>query len=372
MCVDSFGCIFGILLICVAVILLLWNEGRAVRRAQLLDEALSKCQPLTDTELVFDSNNGHLVHLTGTMTTDEPLVDTQYGVSVPAVKLRRRVEMYQWMEHAHTEEYEEDGEKKKRTTYHYSREWRTDLVNSLYFAERWFHENPSTFPIKHKKWIAQQAMVGSFQLSPALLDLISDWKPVQLSLTPEMEQEQVKIHDDYIYYSHNHWFPEIGDVRINYDFAGMCDPANPNYVSIIARQSLGGQLTTYYSADQGEELLLLHFGVESHEEMLARENMSNIMMTWLYRTIGWIVSVIGFHILTNLGRCIGDLPIIREMINCGLLIANLLLASSVTLTTIAIGWLRHRPLIAIALFSSAAIPYMIIRRRGRNPKSNLA
>lgn len=63
--------------------------------------------------------------------------------------------------------------------------------------------------------------------------MISDWKPVQLSLTPEMEQEQVKIHDDYIYYSHNHWFPEIGDVRINYDFAGMCDPANPNYVRNI-------------------------------------------------------------------------------------------------------------------------------------------
>ena len=42
-----------------------------MRRAQLLGEALSKCHPLTDTELVFDSNNGHLVHLTGTMTTDE-------------------------------------------------------------------------------------------------------------------------------------------------------------------------------------------------------------------------------------------------------------------------------------------------------------
>jgi len=36
-------------------------------------------------------------------------------------------------------------------------------------------------------------------------------------------------------------------------------------VSIIARQSLGGQLTTYYSKDLGEELLLLHFGIESHE-----------------------------------------------------------------------------------------------------------
>ena len=36
-------------------------------------------------------------------------------------------------------------------------------------------------------------------------------------------------------------------------------------VSIIARQSPGGELTTYYSDSLGEELLLLHFGVESHE-----------------------------------------------------------------------------------------------------------
>ena len=124
-------------------------------------------------------------------------------------------------------------------------------------------------------------LTNCFHSFVALLDLISDWKPVQLSLTPEMEQEVVKIYDNYIYHSRDLWLSEIGDVRISYDFAGMCDPANPNYVrnipyflnlfllllqvSIIARQSLGGQLTTYYSADLGEELLVLHFGVESHE-----------------------------------------------------------------------------------------------------------
>ena len=64
----------------------------------------------------------------------------------------------------------------------------------------------------------------------ALVDLISDWKPVQLSLTKEMEQEGVKIYDNYIYYCHNLRSPENGDVRIKYDFAGMCDLANPNYV----------------------------------------------------------------------------------------------------------------------------------------------
>lgn len=64
----------------------------------------------------------------------------------------------------------------------------------------------------------------------ALIELISNWKPVHLSFTHEMEQEGVKIHDNFICYGHNPWLPEIGDVRIKYDFAGMSDLANPDYV----------------------------------------------------------------------------------------------------------------------------------------------
>ena len=42
-----------------------------MRRAQLLDEALYKCRPLSNIDQVYDSNNDHLVHLTGPLTTDE-------------------------------------------------------------------------------------------------------------------------------------------------------------------------------------------------------------------------------------------------------------------------------------------------------------
>ena len=64
----------------------------------------------------------------------------------------------------------------------------------------------------------------------ALVDLITDWKSVQLSLTHEMEQEGMKIDNNYIYSSYNLWFPDIGDIRIKYDFAGMSDSANPSHV----------------------------------------------------------------------------------------------------------------------------------------------
>ena len=67
----------------------------------------------------------------------------------------------------------------------------------------------------------------------ALVDLISDWKPIQLSLTREMKQQKFKIYDNHIYYSYKPWHPHVGDIRIRYDFAGMSDSANPSHVRNI-------------------------------------------------------------------------------------------------------------------------------------------
>jgi len=113
--------------------------------------------------------------------------------------------------------------------------------------------------------------------------------------------------------------------------------------------------------------------------MLSKEHTSNIIATWVYRGIGWCGTFIGFILFTNLGMYLGEyikyckyqhvysmpiavegIPIIRELVGCGLLVANIILASSVTIFTIAIGWLRHRPLIAIALLVMASIPYMMM------------
>ena len=52
-----------------------WFQSRAVWRAYLLDEALSRCRPLTNIDIAFDSNNGHLVHLTGALITTEVSVN---------------------------------------------------------------------------------------------------------------------------------------------------------------------------------------------------------------------------------------------------------------------------------------------------------
>ncbi|XP_030634218.1 transmembrane protein 43-like [Chanos chanos] len=114
------GMVVGIAVFAFSFYVLFTNEGRAIRTAASLDEGLSQVVSVHPSSGVDFQNNGRLIHISGPLRTSQPIYDPNYNIAVQAVKLRREVEMYQWVEHQESRDYEENGETKTETTYTYS------------------------------------------------------------------------------------------------------------------------------------------------------------------------------------------------------------------------------------------------------------
>lgn len=96
-CSVLFTYTVGLSLVAAAVCLLLWNEHRAGALSKALDQALEQVVHIEEGQSV-PTNSTRLIHITGQLSSRQVAIDEAYNVSVAAVKLRRLVEMYQWVE----------------------------------------------------------------------------------------------------------------------------------------------------------------------------------------------------------------------------------------------------------------------------------
>ena len=136
------GVLVGILLFGAAFPLLFWNESRSVDRARAMKEGRAGVVTLDRVDKIDSGKEGRLVWLTGKAVTDETLRDEEFAVAVNAIRLRRTVEMYQWVE-------EKDSETKKKmgggtetvTTYRYNKKWSDSPIDSSRFSKEDGHAN---------------------------------------------------------------------------------------------------------------------------------------------------------------------------------------------------------------------------------------
>ena len=96
--------------------LLLWNEHNAVATAKSLEEGAAACLDVP-ADKVDDANEGKLVHVSGDATTAETLKDDLFGVSASALKLARKVEIYQWEERTEKKNEKKVGGREVTKTY---------------------------------------------------------------------------------------------------------------------------------------------------------------------------------------------------------------------------------------------------------------
>ncbi|XP_070758821.1 transmembrane protein 43 isoform X1 [Enoplosus armatus] len=361
------GTVVGVGLFFLSFYVLFTNEGRALQTASSLDEGLSQVVSLGPFSSLDLQNDNRLVHLSAQLRTSQPLHDPNYRVVVQAVKLKRQVEMYQWVEYRESKDYQEDGETKTETTYTYNTEWKSELINSRNFDKEIGHQNPSAMAVESVTVVAPEVRVGPFTLSKGLVEQVNDFETLSLrDLTAVNLDPFLSIDDDYFYHTQNPRRPEVGDVRVRFSFAGLSGETSrlgpPQTVSVVAMQR--GEQLMPFKTRAGDTLEILYLEELSAEEVFMKEHQYNSMKTWGLRAAGWALMFLSIQLTMRIIYTLVDwVPILRELVSVGLKIFALCVSCSLSLLTIAVGWLFYRPLVAAALGALALLPVFLARSR---------
>lgn len=353
------GILFGFILIAAAIIVLFWNEGRAVARYKTLQEGRGAVMSVMPNE-VIPENEGKLVHMSGEVKVDESVSDPIFNVSSTCVKLKRHVEMYQWEEDKTTKEKKKiGGSKEKVTTYTYKKKWNDRLIHSDDFSKPEGHSNPAEMIYQSDTFTASNPRLGAFKLSSGLIHLMRNYKKHSLNSKMELPRElsgKAKIVGGKIYIGKDPANPEIGDMKISFK------KIKPSQVSLITKQS--GDSFSPYRTSNGGTIEILKSGTWSAQDLLKDSEESNAMLTWILRAGGFIIMGIGFSMLfAPLGVLADVLPLLGTIVSAGTGFIAFLLAGIISLFTISLAWIFYRPLIGVPLILLAASMIFLMKSK---------
>ncbi len=357
---DAFGNIlFGVILALGGMVLLFWNEGRSIKRIRVIEEGKASLVNIVSGDDMLPQNEGKLVYLSTLATTDEHLVDPLFDVNFDGIALERWVQMYQWSEtkDQNTEE-DKKGNQTTTTTYSYSKDWYSTQQQSSEFARPTDHQNPSMV-FKGETFMAQNVFVGPLKLSSSLVSQIENATimPATEVKIPEQFQSKVTVVGNEIYLGGEPDNPKVGDLKVWFSTTSPC------VVSVIAQQK-DGLLQTYYT-DNGP-LEILKTGEFTSDELFVAEANSNKLLTWGLRAAGWLLVWVGTALVFEIVDILAIfIPFIGNIIRTGVGFIILVMATSVSLLTVAVGWIYYRPLLAYSLIGAAVILCIlpILRKR---------
>ncbi|XP_017053462.1 transmembrane protein 43 homolog [Drosophila ficusphila] len=352
--------LFGVILFVAGSTMLCWNEGRAVHSMMALDEAHAEIYSVRFTEEEQELGlEGRIVHLSGPILVGEPLTEPDYNIQLLAVKLRRRVQMYQWVEETVEHNFGEsvgttDSDSR---TYYYTREWRDKIVDSRNFYNRFGHTNPSHFPIESHVQVADAVYIGRHELGAEVKEKFGNYQELTSDIRPE--DSSVKLHLGIYYHTNDVFNPEVGDLRLLFSFAGM-----EGEVYSVVGQLSGNKLVPYITS-RGLSVLLVYPGGLSVQEVFRLEAHAQVLRTWCWRLVGWLLIFFGVTCNTKILRLLcNNVPLLAFLTPDPQFPAagNILIAFSLALTLAAVAWILHRPVIGACLFLAGASPYVWFTR----------
>ena len=354
------GILFGVIVIPVAIILLWWNEGRAVTTANSLKEGAAAVVHVA-ADKVDPANDKKLVHVTGEAKTDALVVDTDYGVSVPALRLVRTEEIYQWVESQKSEKKQKvGGGEETTTTYTYDKKWVGEPVRSAEFKQPEGHTNEGDLIAGDENMSAEKVKLGAFdvpkkwvkEMGRPMARAVTD---ADLATLPADLKDGTKIQDGAFYIGANPKEPKIGDVRVSYEIV------KPGTFSILAAQI--GETFEPYQTKAGDALSFIEEGTVSAETMFKNAASANSMITWVVRFLGFLVMAFGFMAIMRPLSVLGSvIPFIGNIIGMGTGLISFALAGAISFLVIAMAWIFVRPLLGIAMLALAIGAFLYTRK----------
>lgn len=343
-----------------AVVLLFWNEGRAVDRATTLALGADRVISVS-ADRVDPANDGELVHVSGVTTISGSLRDPLFGIDQPAIRLQRQVEMYQWVEERESKTREKlGGGTETVTTYRYEKKWSDRLQDSDDFQDASAHRNPKSIPLEQAEWSADSVRLGAFRLNPAQ---VAELGPTQslslagLSWPGKVVDKPVIARGDHLFLGKTPDEPRVGDLRVRFEWVA------PGDVSVVAAQQ--GDSFTALVTPSGELALLENARVDA-QAMFATARHNNTMLTWLLRGVGLLLLFIGWKLVLNPLRTFAAVvPFFARIVDFGTGVVAIALTLVIGLSTIALAWMVARPLLSVALLAGTlALVFGLLRRRG--------
>lgn len=333
--------LLGFLGLTSGILVIVWNEARAVETTKLLEEAILSVTQVSPDYPIDKNHIGKLLYITGIITVQEPLTEIDYGVSVSAVKLKRRVQMYQWVEEE-TQNINAEGNVIDNSYYYYT-EWRDKLIDSTSFAHSVGHWNPKEFPIKSQTQINENVKIGYYNLGLELKEKFNDY--VEITSDERPERRDIKLHAGLYYHSHDVWNPEIGDIRIQFSYAGQ----HGQIVTLVAMLDDTNSLVPFKSK-HGLDVLILRLGFFSLEDVFTLEHAQNRFVTWLYRGGGWALMYLGCICLSNILRSlIMRSRLLRDVLPTSHSSLKMTVSMSMSIFVTALAWMWYRPILGIFL-----------------------
>jgi len=359
------GMLVGLGLIVGATILVFWNEGRAVQTARSLTEGEGLVID-GDAAKVDPAHEGKLIHVSGELATKLPLTDPEFGISTPAARLVRTVEVYQWKEESRTETRKNlGGSEDKVTTYTYTLVWSEPRLDSSRFHDPGGHENPQ-LRYRRLEVAARDAMLGAFRPGEAALRRLAANEEFRIdpAAAPTLRDRFgfATVDDGRIFVGADPARPRLGDIRVSYLVARI------GPVSLIGRQS--GVDFTEFPTQAGDRLLMASAGMVSANDMFKAAESENRMLTWILRGVGAVLMFIGFALIGQPLSVIGSIvPFIGDVFAAGVGLIAVLMTAMVMPVVVAVAWFWYRPLISIAALAIGAGIVALVRMRaaGRVP-----